>query len=188
MQCMTRSNVIGSFLHYSFVSHFIGYRPTFKTATPTSRTQLKQQLQREHLQELERQEHERREHERREHERKLSVANNTNNDNGTAMAVSDGEQSTAAYAPANGQLQLLNKTNHQNSSNMFMPSSSSIASTSSSEFFPAQQYPNQMADQPTTNALLKVPLHIGVELPPQVLKVCFCLLSNNLNSNDYARK
>lgn len=40
-------------------------RPTFKTATPTSRTQLKQQLQREQLQELERQDLERREAEKK---------------------------------------------------------------------------------------------------------------------------
>ncbi|KAJ6641513.1 Microphthalmia-associated transcription factor [Pseudolycoriella hygida] len=39
--------------------------PTFKTATPTSRTQLKQQLQREQLQELERQDYERREAEKK---------------------------------------------------------------------------------------------------------------------------
>lgn len=35
-------------------------RPTFKTATPTNRTQLKQQLQREQLQELERRDAEKR--------------------------------------------------------------------------------------------------------------------------------
>ncbi|XP_037044431.1 transcription factor E3 isoform X2 [Bradysia coprophila] len=39
--------------------------PSFKTATPTSRTQLKQQLQREQLQELERQDLERRETEKK---------------------------------------------------------------------------------------------------------------------------
>lgn len=36
------------------------FSPTFKTVTPTSRTQLKQQLQREQLQELERREAEKR--------------------------------------------------------------------------------------------------------------------------------
>lgn len=45
--------------------YMCGYRPTFKTTTPTSRTQLKQQLQREQLQELERQELERRENARK---------------------------------------------------------------------------------------------------------------------------
>lgn len=49
-----------------FTSNFQSfYRPTFKTATPTSRTQLKQQLQREQLQELERQDLERREAEKK---------------------------------------------------------------------------------------------------------------------------
>lgn len=45
---------------YSFFSIFVFYSPTFKTAIPTSRTQLKQQLQREQLQELERREAEKR--------------------------------------------------------------------------------------------------------------------------------
>lgn len=162
--------------------NFLHRRPTFKTATPTSRTQLKQQLQREHLQELERQEHE-----RREHERKLSVANKNNNGNSTATASSAGEQLASSFAQASGQLQMLNKITHQNTSNLFMPSSASIASTSSSDFFPqTQQYPNQMAAQSTTNTPLKVPLHIGVDLPPQVLKVLFSfdfhLISNRFPS------
>lgn len=47
-------------LYDFFFNFFKIYRPTFKTATPTSRTQLKQQLQREQLQELERLDLERR--------------------------------------------------------------------------------------------------------------------------------
>lgn len=46
--------------HIEFLFVYYIFRPTFKTATPTSRTQLRQQLQREHLQELERREAEKR--------------------------------------------------------------------------------------------------------------------------------
>lgn len=145
-----------------FLSNF---RPTFKTATSTSRTQLKQQLQREQLQELERQEHE-----RRETERKLSLANSAGNSHGTATSSTD-DRSTC-FPQTSPHLQMLNKAqNHHSSSNMFMPSSSSVASTSSSEYMQTQTYPNQIAAQPTSSAPLKVPLHIGVDLPPQVLKV-----------------
>lgn len=44
-------------LRYNFT-----FSPTFKTVVPTSRTQLKQQLQREQLQELERREAEKQQH------------------------------------------------------------------------------------------------------------------------------
>lgn len=40
----------------AITTHTFLYSPTFKTVVPTSRTQLKQQLQREQLQELERRE------------------------------------------------------------------------------------------------------------------------------------
>lgn len=140
-------------------------RPTFKTATSTSRTQLKQQLQREQLQELERQEHE-----RRETERKLSLPNSAADGHGAATSSTGAERPTN-FPLSSPQLQMLSKPNHQSSSNMFMPSSSSVASTSSSEYMQTQTYPNQMAMQPTLSAPLKVPLHIGVDLPPQVLKV-----------------
>lgn len=74
------------FLHTIF--HFCGsiinlcnfYRPTFKTATPTSRTQLKQQLQREQLQELERQDLERREAEKK-------LKNQTNQQSSNVLKV-----------------------------------------------------------------------------------------------------
>lgn len=60
-------------------------RPTFKTATPTSRTQLKQQLQREQLQELERQDLERREAEKK--QQKAQQASSNANTNTNALKV-----------------------------------------------------------------------------------------------------
>ena len=77
---------------------FRKFRPTFKTATPTSRTQLKQQLQREQLQELERQENE-----RRENERKLSSAAETQKQGSgtlgqTSYGYSSASLSSASYS------------------------------------------------------------------------------------------
>lgn len=121
---------------------------------------MKQQLQREQLQELERQELE-----RRENERKLSIVNNNH---GSGLSNVDHQ---TFLSHTNQQLQIP-RSNYASESNMFM-ASSPVPSTTSSDFS-TSQYPNQMSPHQTQqqpSAPLKVPLHIGVDLPPQVLKV-----------------
>lgn len=137
-------------------------RPTFKTATPTSRTQLKQQLQREQLQELERQEIE-----RRENERKISVQVNGLNVDHSQFAHSSHSNPQQTHMQPRG---------CTNVSHMYTSSPTPSTSTDGSDFnsgqFSNQSNPTQsQTDLP--NAPLKVPLHIGVDLPPQVLKVKF---------------
>lgn len=134
------------------------FSPTFKTATPTSRTQLKQQLQREQLQELERQELE-----RRENERKLSMQ-------GTGMSTTQLDHSQMAHSSHSNLHHLQVPRNCAGTSNMYTssptPSTSTDGSYNSSQF---SNKSNPMVQQPEHP--LKVPLHIGVDLPPQVLKV-----------------
>lgn len=141
----------------SFFLFVANCSPTFKTATPTSRTQLKQQLQREQLQELERQELE-----RRENERKNSIiarAGGLNPVISQKMQLPDDiQQLRSQYGSAN----------------LFIPSPSASTSTVQT----AAQYtaaPEQTQPQnPVQNipgAPLKLPLHIDVDLPSQVLKV-----------------
>lgn len=134
-------------------------RPTFKTATPTSRTQLKQQLQREQLQELERQEIE-----RRENDRKLSMQVNGLNVDHSQMAHS------SHLMPTSEQLQI--PRGFTNIPHIYpTPSTSTDGSDFNSGQFSGQTNPMpNHSDLPS--APLKVPLHIGVDLPPQVLKVC----------------
>lgn len=145
-----------------FINLFIFDRPTFKTATPTSRTQLKQQLQREQLQELERQELE-----RRENERKLSMQvngiSNTNMDHSQiAHASHSNPQHLQVPRTCTGLPHLYTSSP--------TPSTSTDGSFGNSSQFSSQSNPiAQHSDHP--NAPLKVPLHIGVDLPPQVLKV-----------------
>lgn len=136
------------------------YRPTFKTATPTSRTQLKQQLQREQLQELERQELE-----RRENERKLSMQ---------SAGMPNVDHSHMAHSSAQ-QLQVSRTGN--GIPNLYTSSPTPSTSTEGSDFASGHysNQSNQSNPMPQTehpNPPLKVPLHIGVDLPPQVLKVC----------------
>lgn len=141
---------------------FIFDRPTFKTATPTSRTQLKQQLQREQLQELERQDLE-----RSENERKLSMQvngiSNTNMDHSQmAHASHSNPQHLQVPRTCTGLPHLYTSSP--------TPSTSTDGSFGNSSQFSNQSNPiAQHSDHP--NAPLKVPLHIGVDLPPQVLKV-----------------
>lgn len=137
------------------------YRPTFKTATPTTRTQLKQQLQREQLQELERQELE-----RRENERKLSMLGNGQNTNIDHSQLGHSSHSSP-------QLQV--PRNYSGPPQMYTSSPTPSASTEGSDFT-SGHFSNQSNQMPSqtdvTNAPLMVPLHISVDLPPQVLKVC----------------
>lgn len=134
-------------------------RPTFKTAMPTSRTQLKQQLQREQLQELERQEIE-----RRENDRKLSMQINGLNVDHSQMAHS------SQLTHSSEQLHI--PRGFTNIPHMYTtPLTSTDESDFNSGHFSSQT--NPMASQTDLpSAPLKVPLHIGVDLPPQVLKVC----------------
>lgn len=142
-----------------FFSFF--YRPTFKTATPTSRTQLKQQLQREQLQELERQELE-----RRENERKLSVQGHGCHTNVDHSQLAHSSQSSP-------QLQV--PRNSLNVPQLYTSSPTPSTSTEGSDFN-SGHFSNQSHHIPSQtdiqSAPVKVPLHIGVDLPPQVLKVC----------------
>lgn len=143
---------------FSFL--FTSTSPTFKTATPTSRTQLKQQLQREQLQELERQELE-----RRENERKLSMQGNGSNVDHSQMA----------HSSQSNQQQLQIPRSCTTIPQMYTSSPTPSTSTDGSDFASGQfsNQPNQIQTSQTDlpNAPLKVPLHIGVDLPPQVLKV-----------------
>lgn len=168
-----RQNIcIDSFSYFSHLN-----RPTFKTATLNSRTQLKQQLQREQLQELERQELE-----RRENERKLSSmpssAGCTSVDHNSQIAHSSHATSAGHQlqvprncTPGIPQLYASSPT----------PSTSTEGSDFASGHFSNQSNPMQHADH--SNAPLKVPLHIGVDLPPQVLKA-----SNKTISTEFDTK
>lgn len=156
------------------------HRPTFKTATSTSRTQLKQQLQREQLQELERQELE-----RRENERKLSMqghGSNTSIDHSSQMAHSS-HSSPQLQVPRLGagipQMYTSSPTPSTStegsdfasghySNHSQQPNASVNPNTSANTNLTANPMPPQTD---LSTAQLKVPLHIGVDLPPQVLKV-----------------
>lgn len=146
---------------WHFVCYFI--RPTFKTATPTSRTQLKQQLQREQLQELERQELE-----RRENEQKLSMQH--------AAGMSNVDHCQMAHlSQTQTHLQQLQVPRTQSGiPNVYTSSPTPSTSTEGSDFASSHfsNQSNQMQQPEHSNGPLKVPLHIGVDLPPQVLKVC----------------
>lgn len=149
---------------------FVVNRPTFKTATLNSRTQLKQQLQREQLQELERQELE-----RREHERKLSSMSSSA---GCTSVDHHSSQITHSSNTTNAAQQLQVPRNCTTSiPPLYTPSPTLSTSTDGSDFT-SGQFSNQSNQMPThsdhSNATLKVPLHIGVDLPPQVLKVSSC--------------
>lgn len=173
-----------SILISTFHKTFNLYRPTFKTATPTSRTQLKQQLQREQLQELERQELE-----RRENERKLSMQGH-----GSNTSIDHSQMAHSSHSSP--QLQV--PRNCTSIPQMYTSSPTPSTSTEGSDFtsghYSNQSHPNASANSnPNSNinqnqnpnqnqnqmpsqtdlstAQLKVPLHIGVDLPPQVLKV-----------------
>lgn len=143
-------------------------RPTFKTATLNSRTQLKQQLQREQLQELERQELE-----RRENERKLSSMQSS-----TGCASIDHNSQQIAHSSqhttnAGQQLQVPRNCTTgipQLYASSPTPSTSTEGSDFASSHFSNQSNPMQHSDHSNVPPL-KVPLHIGVDLPPQVLKV-----------------
>lgn len=145
------------------------FRPTFKTATPTSRTQLKQQLQREQLQELERQELERRENERKLSMQCNGIANNNNNNiDQTQTQIAHSSHSTNPQ-----QLQVprgCGTVPHLYASSPTPSTSTDGSDFASGQFSNHSSSVSQQSDQP--NAPLKVPLHIGVDLPPQVLKVC----------------
>lgn len=143
-------------------------RPTFKTATPTSRTQLKQQLQREQLQELERQELE-----RRENEQKLSMQQ------AVGMSNMDHCQMAHSSQTQTHPQQLQVPRNHNGIPNLYTSSPTPSTSTEGSDFTSGHysNQSNQMQHTEHSNAPLKVPLHIGVDLPPQVLKVCVNLIT-----------
>lgn len=147
-------------------------RPTFKTATLNSRTQLKQQLQREQLQELERQELERRENERKLSSMQSNVgcAAGASIDHNTQMAHSSHSSN------AGQQLQVPRNCNTgipQLYASSPTPSTSTEGSDFASSHYSNQSnpMPSHSSDHSNNNAPLKVPLHIGVDLPPQVLKV-----------------
>lgn len=139
-------------------------RPTFKTATLNSRTQLKQQLQREQLQELERQELE-----RRENERKLSSLPSSA---GCSSVDHNAQMAHSSHATNAGhQLQVPRNCGSiipQLYASSPTPSTSTEGSDFASGHFSNPSNPMQHSDH--SNAPLKVPLHIGVDLPPQVLK------------------
>lgn len=144
-------------------------RPTFKTATPTSRTQLKQQLQREQQQELERQELE-----RRENERKLLLLNNHSHTVGGLSSLNQSQSHT--HLPQYSQQQLpIPCDNYESSSSMCLTSSPTPSTSTNGSDFSTSQFTNNPSAQHSqqSSAPLKVPLHIGVDLPPQVLKVSF---------------
>lgn len=175
---------------------FLIYRPTFKTTTPTSRTQLKQQLQREQLQELERQELERRENDRKlstitakqpqmslQLQQQSNVASTmpgafysqgraTREDAGGILHTGASDPSTSTsnaqqqQQPQHGrQLTIAFSSGPVQAQNL-------ITDNLRMFFISALQQPQQQDPQmPQTSAALKVPLHIGVDLPPQVLKV-----------------
>lgn len=143
------------------------HRPTFKTATLNSRTQLKQQLQREQLQELERQELERRENERKQSSMQSSSAGCTSIDHNSQIAHSSHSTGAAAH-----QLQV--PRNCTTSIPQLYASSPTPSTSTDGSDFASGHFSNQSNPMPHTdhsNAPLKVPLHIGVDLPPQVLKV-----------------
>lgn len=159
------------------------YRPTFKTTTPTSRTQLKQQLQREQLQELERQELE-----RRENERKLSTATvrQCNNKPRGFLALST-EKSGCSNTDSATKSQQLPQQNIAAGPSSYgcapsTPSTSGGCGAYSTiqqqqhlqqQLQPQQELqPHQSQPQIPQSAALKVPLH-SVDLPPQVLKVIY---------------
>lgn len=171
-----KSNHFTRFFYFYRFFIFIR-RPTFKTATPTSRTQLKQQLQREQLQELERQELE-----RRENERKLSMQGH-----GSNTSIDHSQMAHSSHSSP--QLQVPRNCT-AGIPQMYTSSPTPSTSTEGSEFtsghYSNQSHPhlnshpnsssnispNPMPQQTDlSTAQLKVPLHIGVDLPPQVLKV-----------------
>lgn len=161
-------------------SHFFP-RPTFKTATPTSRTQLKQQLQREQLQELERQELE-----RQENERKLSIINNNGVDGAPSNQGSD-QIHSQHHQQSLHQLQVPQINYDGSNSSVFMSSSPTPStSTGGSDYAAHPQYPNPSAhhSHPPT-APLKVPIHI--DLPPQVLKVTIAFNKRFLSPKNWLR-
>lgn len=150
-------------------------RPTFKTATLNSRTQLKQQLQREQLQELERQELERRENERKLSSMQSSAGCASGVDHHSQqMAHSSQQQQQHTMANAGQQLQVPRNCTTTGIPQLYASSPTPSTSTEGSDFasshFSNQSNP-QMQHLDHSNAPLKVPLHIGVDLPPQVLKV-----------------
>lgn len=120
---------------------------------------MKQQLQREQLQELERQEIE-----RRENERKNSMIIHNTAPNQTIA------QHKTAFPDDIQQLR-----SQYGSANLFMPSPSASSSTvQSADQYTIQQEQTQIQQnqaQNVPNAPLKLPLHIDVDLPSQVLKV-----------------
>lgn len=128
---------------------------------------MKQQLQREQLQEIERQELE-----RRENERKLSTIADSVVQNPMSDVQHHHQQYGTGHLHGQQQHQQMQCSNVYGHANMFIPSPSPSTSSDMS----ASQYPNSQ-QQSTSNYLpttaLKVPLHIGVDLPPQVLKVHF---------------
>lgn len=142
-------------------------RPTFKTATLNSRTQLKQQLQREQLQELERQDLE-----RREHERKLSAMSSSAGCT-TVDHTSQSAHSSHATSVTTAQQLQVPRNCSTGIPPLYTPSPTLSTSTDGSDFT-SGHYSNQSNQMPShsdhSNAPLKVPLHIGVDLPPQVLK------------------
>lgn len=156
-------------------------RPTFKTATLNSRTQLKQQLQREQLQELERQELE-----RRENERKLSSMQSSA---GCASIEHNSQIAHSSHTPTNAAQQLQvprNCTTNIPQLYASSPTPSTSTSTDGSDFasgnFPNQSNPMPHSDH--SNAPLKVPLHIGVDLPPQVLKASHFPIHTHTHTKD----
>lgn len=174
IQVMSRSRIMNYFLSLWLLFLFPPFycrRPTFKTATPTSRTQLKQQLQREQLQELERQELE-----RRENERKLSIINNNGHNNAGPSSSLHPNQSQTNLPQFNQHQLSIPRDNYGSNSSLCMTSSPTPSTSTNGSDFSASQYSNQNQQfdhsSQQSSAPLKVPLHIGVDLPPQVLKVC----------------
>lgn len=145
-------------------------RPTFKTATPTSRTQLKQQLQREQLQELERQELE-----RRENEGKHSIINNNGGPSLSSTSSLHSNQSQTNVPQFNQHQFSIPRDNYGSNSSLCLTSSPTPSTSTNGSDFSTSQYSNQPnhfdSNSQQSTAPLKVPLHIGVDLPPQVLKV-----------------
>lgn len=128
---------------------------------------MKQQLQREQLQELERQELE-----RRENERKLSI----NNNNGGPSSSSLHPNQSQTNLPQFNQHQLsIPRDNYGSNSSLCMTSSPTPSTSTNGSDFSTSQYSNHPnhfdSNSQQSSAPLKVPLHIGVDLPPQVLKV-----------------
>lgn len=137
---------------------------------------MKQQLQREQLQELERQELERRENE----QQKLTIIHNNGGPSSSTSGLHPNQ--LQINLPQFNQHQLsIPRDNYGSNSSLCMTSSPTPSTSTNGSDFSTSQYSNQPnhfgSNSQQSSAPLKVPLHIGVDLPPQVLKVSSVITS-----------